>query len=378
MNVALDARKLFDGGIGTYIRNLLQALAAGTPAAPGTGDDPAGAHSHRWTALVDPADLGRVRWRGPVHEIPVRAGKYSLAEHWVVAGAARRAGADLLHAPHYTLPLLWSGPAVVTIHDLIHVRYPQFFPAGAAAYARVVASLAARRARVVIADSEHTRRDIVELLGVPESKVRVIPLGVAEKFGPRPRADIEAFRRQRNLPADYLLYVGARRRHKNLELLLRALAAMPAGQRPPLVLSGTPWQPDQELARLAASLDIASAVHFAGEPADDETLALLYSGATLYVHPSLSEGFGLPPLEAMACGVPVLSSNGGSLPEAVGDAADVLEPRDPERWAAAITTLLPDSVRRVSLAQRGRERARAFTWQKTAAATLAAYADALR
>jgi len=365
MKVALDARKLFDGGIGTYIRSLLQALAGSES-------------EHRWTALVDPADLGRVAWRSRVEEISVRAGKYSLAEHWVVPRAARRAAADLLHAPHYTLPLLWSGPAVVTIHDLIHVRCPQFFPAGAALYARAMASLAARRARVVIADSEHTRDDIVELLGVPAHRVRVIPLGVAESFGPRPRSDVDAFRRSRRLPADYLLYVGARRRHKNLELLLRALAVLPAGQRPPLVLSGVPWEPGIELARLAASLGVEGAVHFAGEPTDDEALALLYSGASLYVQPSLAEGFGLPPLEAMACGVPVLSSTGGSLPEAVGDAAELLEPRDPERWAAAIRSLLADSARLTALALRGRERARQLTWERTAAATLEAYVDAMR
>jgi glycosyltransferase involved in cell wall biosynthesis len=364
VNIALDARKLFDGGIGTYIRNLLQALATRP--------------EHRWTALVDPSDVGRVKWRENVQEVPVRAGKYSLAEHWVIPGAARRASAELLHAPHYTLPLLWNGPSVVTIHDLIHVRYPHFFPVGAAVYAKAMASMAARRARIVIVDSRHTSDDIQEFLAISKDKIRVIPLGVSESFGPRTTAEVEAFRRQYELPKDYLLYVGARRRHKNLELLLQALAAIPAGKRPPLVLSGEPWTAETALASLAATLSLQRDVYFAGDPENDDTLALLYSGATLYVQPSLSEGFGLPPLEAMACGVPVLSSTGGSLPEAVGDAAVLLEPRDPDRWADAILTLLGDASQRSDLATRGRQRAREFTWQRTAAETLEAYRTAAR
>lgn len=360
MNVALDARKLFDGGIGTYIRGLLGALAR----------DPRG---DAFTALVDPRDAGRVAWPGPVAERPAVAGKYGLAEHWVVPREARAAGAAVLHAPHYTLPLLWNGPAVVTIHDLIHLRFPHFHPPGAALYARVVAGAAAARARVVLADSEFTREDVIERLGARPDKVRVVHLAAPEGIAAPAPAATEAFLAARGLPRGYVLYVGARKRHKNLELLLRAWATMREGDRPPLVLSGGPWEPDDPHARLAASLGIAKHVRFAGPVGGDAELSALYAGAALYAHPALCEGFGLPPLEAMACGTPVLSSDAGSLPEVVGAAAEVLPPRDPEAWAVAIARLLGDGARRADLVARGHAQASRFSWARTADATRAAY-----
>jgi glycosyltransferase involved in cell wall biosynthesis len=364
MIIGLDARKLWDGGIGTYIRGLLGALA----------QVPCG---HQFVALVDPADLGRVaRADGRVREVPVRAGKYGVGEHVVVPRAARRAGVQLLHEPHYTLPLGWSGPAVVTIHDLIHLRFARFFPPGAALYTRAVAGLAVRRARLVVTDSEDARNDVVELLGARPGDVRVIPLGVSPALVRRPPDEVAACLRERSLPAGYLLYVGARKPHKNLPLLLEALARIRVGERPPLVLSGAAWDARDPLARLAGRLGIGGDVHFAGDLRDERTLSCIYSGAALYVHPALTEGFGLPPLEAMACGAPVLSSNGGALPESVGNAAESLPPRDPDVWARTITALLGDDARRAELVRRGFAHARTFTWERTAAQTLAVYEEA--
>jgi len=363
--VAIDARKLRDGGIGTYIRELVAALAA--------GPDPP-----EMAALLDPADLGRTGWPPrAAREIGVRAGKYGVWEHVAVPQAARAAGATLLHAPHYTLPLGWLGPAVVTIHDLIHVRHREFFPPGTDLYARAVAGAAARRSRIVLADSVATRDDVITFLRAEPARVRVVPLGVAASLARPEAARIESFRRARSLPAGYLLYVGARKRHKNLGLVLEALARMAPAERPPFVLSGSPWVARERLAEQARRLGLAGGIAFAGDLADASELAALYAGAALYVQPSLFEGFGLPPLEAMACGTPVLSSDGGALPEAVGDAALVLPPREPERWAEAIHALLGDEARRADLARRGLARARTFTWEKTATATLAAYRDAL-
>jgi glycosyltransferase involved in cell wall biosynthesis len=155
------------------------------------------------------------------------------------------------------------------------------------------------------------------------------------------------------------------------------LALQPAGARPPLVLSGGDWALSDPLAVQAIRLGIGHHVHFSGPLDSDDDLALLYSGAALYAQPSLSEGFGLPPLEAMACGTPVVSSNGGSLPEAVGDAALVLPPSDPASWAEAIVALLGDPERRAAMARAGVERARSFTWARTAERTRAVYARAL-
>lgn len=363
MNVAWDARKLFDGGIGTYVRCLLATLA-------GNLDEDA------FTALVDPRDVGRVKWPASVREIPVRAAKYGLDEHWVVPSAARRAGAALLHAPHYTLPLFWSGPSVVTIHDLIHLRYPHFYPPGASLYARAVAGSAAKRARVVLADSAFTRDDVVERLGVPAAKVRVVHLAVPEGLRAPAAGAIEAFRAARALPAGYVLYVGARKAHKNLELLLRAVAAMPDATRPPLVLSGEPWAPGDGLATLATTLGVSRLVHFSGDTRDDAALSALYAGAALYAHPALCEGFGLPPLEAMACGTPVLSSDAGSLAEVLGDAAELLPPREPAAWAHAIERLLGDTARRAELVTRGHAQVARYSWTRAADETRAAYREA--
>jgi glycosyltransferase involved in cell wall biosynthesis len=364
LRVAVDARKLHDGGIGTYIRGLVGALATSCP-------------RDEWIVLVDPAQQGAMRWPGRVREVAVRAGKYGLAEHFVVPAAARGVHAQLLHAPHYTLPLGWNGPAVVTIHDLIHVRFARFHKPGAGLYARAVAGLAARRATAVIADSEATRHDIVELLGAPVEKVRVVPLGVSPLLKPATAVDIALFRSDHRLPGDYVLYVGARKRHKNLELLVRAWGVMRPGDRPPLVLSGPAWRDDAPLARLAHELGVEESIQFSGDVHDEIALACLYSGAALLVQPSLAEGFGLPPLEAMACGVPVLSSDAGSLPEVLGDAAVYRPPADPAAWAAAVLELLADGERRTALGARGRAHAAGYTWERTAELTRAIYAEAV-
>ncbi len=364
MRVAIDGRKLHDGGIGTYIRGLVGALAAAGPR-----DD--------WTLLVDPAHHGGMRWPTGVREREVRAGKYGLAEHWVVPAAARKAGAELLHAPHYTLPLGWSGPSVVTIHDLIHVRFARFHPPAVGLYARAMAGLATRRATAVIADSEATKRDIVELLGTAPARVRVVPLGVSPRLAPAPAVDVALFRSDRALPAGYVLYLGARKPHKNLELLVRAWGVMRPGERPPLVLSGPAWRGDAPLARLARELGVERSLLFSGELHDEAALACLYSGAALLVQPSLAEGFGLPPLEALACGVAVLASDAGSLPEVLGDAAVFLPPREPAAWAAEILALLADPARRAALAARGRTHAAPYTWARTAEMTRAIYDEVL-
>ena len=363
MIIGLDARKAWDGGIGTYIRGLMAALA--------DGDD-----GNAYVALLDPRDR-LPAWPARVRVAAVRAGKYSLAEHVVVPRAARRAGVELLHAPHYTLPLAWRGPAVVTIHDLIHIRFARHYPPGASLYARAMARAAARRARRVIVDSNVVRDDVVALLDVPASRVHVIPLGVSPVFTRRAPEEVAAFRGARGLPARYVLYVGARKRHKNLGLLLEALGRIAPPERPPLVISGPAWDARDPLAEAAGRFGVASAIHFAADLPDDDALALLYSGAALYAQPSLGEGFGLPPLEAMACGTPVVAARAGALPETLGTAARLLPPEDAAAWAEAIVSLLRNGTERTRLAAAGVAHAGAFTWERTAGLTRSVYAEAM-
>ena len=364
MKVGIDARKIRDGGIGSHIRQLLDGYAL-TP------------RGHTFVAFVSPEDLGRVaRPGGVVGEAVVRAGKYGLVEHVAVPRAARRHAVDLMHSPHYTLPLGWRGPAVVTIHDLIHVAHPSFFPAGAALYARTMASLAARRARLVLVNSRHTHDEVLRLLRVPERKLRLVHHAIEPGFERPAAASIDAFREARGLPPGYLLYVGARARHKNLALLLETLAAFREAERPVLVLSGAPWTSDHSLAREAARLGVADHVKFSGRLVDIAELSRLYAGAALYVHPAITEGFGLPPLEAMACGTAVLSSNGGSLPEVVGDAGVLLPPDDPGAWRDAIRELLGSAEKRATLVCAGTARVARFPTSRMIAGTLDAYEEA--
>ncbi len=366
MRIGVDARKLRDGGIGTYIRNLLTVFF-GRP------------EGHEYVAFLLEEDLGSLPRQGsPVEEVKVRAGKYSVSEHWLLARAARRANVDLYHSPHYTLPLPIHCPAVVTVHDLIHVRFARFFPAGAGIYARTIAGAAVRKAKIVLVDSSHVRDDVQEILGVSTDRVRVVPLGISKEFTRRPAADVEQFLKERKLPSAYFLYVGARKKHKNLALLIDALERLPRSERLPLVLAGPAWKPAHPLAQRALHAGVSSCILFSGPLHDDNELALLYSGAALYIQPSLDEGFGLPPLEAMACGTPVLSSSAGALRETLGEAATLLPPSEPEVWAEAMSELLRNSLRREDLIRRGLAWSRAFTWERTAELTREAYAEAVR
>jgi glycosyltransferase involved in cell wall biosynthesis len=239
-----------------------------------------------------------------------------------------------------------------------------------------MAGLAVHRARRVIVDSLDTQADVVERLGADPGKVRVIHLGVSPALTRAPAGEIEAL----GLPPGYLLYVGARKRHKNLALLIDALARIPESSRPPLVLSGRPLAPDDPLWLHAQRRGVERWIHTADGMNDDAGLARLYSGASLYLQPSLAEGFGLPPLEAMACGTPVLSSNAGSLPEVLGDAAVLLPPDGSdaaEQWANAIVRLLGDDAARAQMAAAGLTQAARFTWERAAEHTLAVYREAL-
>jgi alpha-1,3-rhamnosyl/mannosyltransferase len=366
MRVGLDARKLRDFGIGTHIQGLIETFVAlGQPEelvvylAPGASLPAAGPRP------------------GQVATRVAAARPYSLEELWRLALAARRDRLELFHAPHYVCPPVLACPAVVTIHDLIHLRFPeQRRHRLAPLYARVMLRLAVRRAARIVTVSESTRRDLEAWLGVSPTRVRVIPNGVAARF--HPAADpgaVEQALGGLGLAPPYWLFVGNPLPHKNLGGLLRAYAGLPPDLGR-LVLAGIPpgarARVDTEAARHGVSGRVAILA-----PVSDDTMPLLYQGATALVCPSVWEGFGLPVLEAMACGTPVVAGRRGALPEVLGDAGLLVDPTDVDALRDAMYNIAANGRLHAMLRDAGLRRARAFSWRDAAEATLAVYREVL-
>jgi glycosyltransferase involved in cell wall biosynthesis len=296
-------------------------------------------------------------------------------EQLALPRALRRDRANLLHATAFVAPLASNVPFVITVYDLSFAIFPELFRGPNQAYLRAFTRRSARRARRVIAISDHTRRDVHRLYGVPLEQIDVAYPGVRPGFKPLPREAVEAFRRKHNLPERFFLYLGTLEPRKNLGRLIEAVSQSGIGDWGLVLVGGKGWLHDELFARVKA-LGLDDRVRFAGyAPGDD--LPLWYNAATAFVYPSRYEGFGLPPLEAMACGAPVIASNAASLPEVVGDAGLLVEPEDAPRLAQAMRQVWEDATLRGELSQRGIDRARRFTWQATAQATVESYRRAL-
>ncbi|MCX6356936.1 MAG: glycosyltransferase family 1 protein [Candidatus Aureabacteria bacterium] len=285
---------------------------------------------------------------------------------------------DLVHFPSFIARPLRSARAVVTVHDLAFRRIPGLCEPKNVAYLSTHLRRTLDRAACVIADSAFTAAELKEFYGY--DRARVVHLGVDEVFRPRRDAELSPFRARYGLPQKYILSVGTVEPRKNYGALLRAYADVRTGIRdcPPLVIAGPDgWRGEGErVDRLIHKLGLGGSVirlkYFQWE-----YLSLIYAGACLFVFPSLYEGFGLPPLEAMACGVPVVCSDAPSLPEVVGDAALQISLRDSAVLAHAIGRLLNDAVLREECVRKGLARAARFTWLDTARKTAAAYGDTL-
>lgn len=283
--------------------------------------------------------------------------------------ALRDDGVLVLLSPYYKAPLQAPCPSVITIHDLFFIGYPGHRRPVMDALRTAAARLYARRAQAVIADSEHTARTVVERLGVDRGRITVVPVAVGAEFVPSSLD--ERTRARYGVGGAYVLYVGNFMPHKNLGTLLRAWAALPGALRAShrLVLAGGGDAGHAGLHALAATLGIAGSVVFPGR-VDDADLPALYSGAAVLVLPSLAEGFGLPAVEAMACGTPVIVSDGGALPEVTAGAAVVVDAGKEETIASAITAVLVDPDHAAALRRRGAARAQAFTPVHTTARVL--------
>jgi len=366
VRIAIDARKLRDYGIGTYVRNLLRELAS--------QDD-----RHTFVLLCRQSDADAIRALSPRFEPLVeRAGNYSMREQFSVPRALRRCGVDLFHAPHYVVSPFVRCPFVVTIHDCIHLRFPQYLPNRAAyIYAKSMMTMSARRARRILTVSNASKEDILHYLKVPADKVEVIYNGLDVRLVAPPTAEeVERVRDRFMLDSRFVLYTGNIKPHKNVDRLIEAYALLrrQGVEDVQLLIIGEEISRYPNLRRLVHRHQLHRHVRFFGF-VPDETLAVLYRLASVFVFPSLYEGFGLPPLEAMAAGAPVITSNVSSLPEVVGDAAVLIDPMDAGTIADAMARVLGDADLRAELIRRGHERVKAFSWERSVARVRQVYEE---
>jgi glycosyltransferase involved in cell wall biosynthesis len=300
--------------------------------------------------------------------VPEPARPYSASEQVRIPMDLRREGIDLFHAPHYVLPPLTPCKSVVTIHDCIHLRFPQYLPNRLAyAYARSSLWFATHRSNRVLTVSEASKRDILRYFRVPDRKIDVIYNAIDERFGAPPTSEeIERVRDRYQLNAPFVLYAGNIKPHKNLERLIEAFHTLRRGdlEHVKMLIIGDEISKYATLRRAVHRYKLHKHVRFFGF-VPDKTLAVLYRLARAFVFPSLYEGFGLPPLEAMASGTPVITSNLSSLPEVVGDAALLIDPYDADAIADAMRRVLLDSDLREDLRQRGLRRVAEFSWDRS-------------
>lgn len=359
-----------DTGSGQYLRGLIDGLRVVEPSMRLTLVAPEG-----WQ-IEAPPDVGieHTALRGLGHLGKVRFEQQDFPR------AAARIGADLAHIPYWGAPLVSPIPMVVTIHDLIPLLLPAYRGGPPARLYTALVAASARGASAVLTDSEHSRQDILKHLHLPAGRVSAIPLACGEGYRPEPdNALDEAVRKKYDLPPEYILYLGGFDVRKNVEGLLKFAAYVKASEVP-LVLAGhlpeeiTPRFAD--VPRLIQSMGVGDVVQLIG-PVDEADKPSLYRMAKCFVFPSFYEGFGLPVLEAMACGTPVVAADTSSLAEIVGDAGFLIGPDDIERLAGAIVSILVDEDLARDLSRKGRRRAAQFSWDRTARETATIYRKVL-
>jgi glycosyltransferase involved in cell wall biosynthesis len=369
MRYALDARCIQDHfpGIGRYAYHLALELPRLAP-------------EDSFVVLTDPSapntryDLALLAQLPNVTLVAAPGGPLSLGQQWRLPALAQRLKLDLYHSPYYIYPYALPCRCLVTVHDIIPHLYPSALPnPRLAGVFRGLVRLSLNKAQAVLVDAAATRADLTRVLKVTKP-IHVVPLGVDAAFAPDVPPAEPAWLASLGIERPFALYVGINKPHKNLVRLVEAWATLPAALRQShqLVLAG--WQDPRypEANRRVVALGLGAEVRFMGG-VPGGALPGLYRAATCFVFPSLYEGFGLPVLEAMASGLPVACSAISSLPEVTGSAALLFDPQRPEAIAESLLALLTEAPLRARLSAAGLAQARPFTWQRTAAETLAVY-----
>ena len=378
MRYAIDGRCIQDHfpGVARYTLNLVRALAEVAP-------------EDEFLLLYDPSarntrySLEVLRRQANLRLVPGEAPVFSLSEQWRIPRQLRGLRPALIHAPYYLRPYALPAPVVLTAYDLIPLIYPRYYALKERAIFRLAMGLALRTAQAVIAISQATASDLRRHYHLAPERLAVIALAADPAFGPQPMEAVATIRQKYQLPERYALYLGSNKPHKNLVRLIEAWKMVtglrlevsspgPYGSAAALVIAGHWDERYPEARERAAALGLGGSVRFLGAVAE-EHLPALYAGAELFVFPSLYEGFGLPVLEALACGVPVVCSNSSSLPEVAGDAALLVDPLDVPAMAEALGRVLGDLSLQQELCARSLARARIFSWERTARETLAVY-----
>ncbi len=382
MNIALGAYLLSgtpgyrQAGIHQYTRALIEAM-----------DEVLAIHPRDMslTALVSPTAGGELLTGGARTPVAVRQASRSTesplsrirVEQLETPAVLRELRADLYHGMAFVAPLRAPCPTVVTVHDLSFITRPRTHKVANRMYLALFARWSCRRAARVIAVSEWTKRDIVTLLGVDAARIDVIPHGVHVQFHPLPEAEVDTFRRANRIGSRSIFFLGSLEPRKNLPALVDAFARVRARipQAELFIGGGQGWKYEPLYARIEA-LGLKEHVRFIGPVAQAE-LPLWYNACAVFAYPSLYEGFGLPALEAMACGIPVVASNAAALPEVVGDAGLMVAPDDVGGLADALTRVLGDGGLRRVTREKSLRRAAGFTWKRSAEMTLVTYGRAV-
>ncbi len=359
MRVSFDARFIGLAGIGRMTAELWRALVELQADVVGL-----------WPAEPQLDWMGTHRPGPAGTHVVIRARPFLPAEQLVLPRVIRQVGADVHHAPNYAFPHLTRRPVVLTVHDLFPYLEPKIARSrGAAAVYRVIIPLAVRHARIIVAVSRFTADQLMETFGIGGERVRVIEHGIDRARWKRPPSEqIAAVRGKYELPSEYLLYVGTVKPNKNIGTLLAAHRP----SHPPLVFAGA-GRPEFGRAGLATD-GLVNVIPLGRVP--DADLAALYAGALALVLPSLYEGAGFTPLEAMASGTPVVSSNGGALSDTVGDAGLLVPPQDVGAWSEALSTISEQASLRQELASAGQQRVSRRSWKQAAREYLDVYREA--